>query len=240
VKGTEYIISIFSRYQYNNLQHIFKFGSFIFFLLFLLDNSNIIKELNENILIHLGYIGLILCYLNSQFKGKRDKKLFLLLLSSLFFSFFIRESIVANLNTMEGLRYWVGEHRAVGEWCKDNLKEDEKLVTTEPNIVSFYAGLPKEQFISLGSFKDKKSFIWELRRRKVTYVVWDSTWCDIYIAKKSNGKYLIKYRGGNYYFEIMKPFLIFELKEGKDKPHFKLIKKINVVKGTALIYKFIS
>jgi hypothetical protein len=241
VKGVEYSIPLIAKYQKRNPSPIFlKFGSIVFFLALLFDNISILKELDKNIWIFLGCTLPIFYYLNHLFKGDKNKKIFLFLLSSLFFLCFTRESIFFTLKVMEEQKYHRIEFRQVGEWCKINLKEGEKLVTTEPGIVSFYAELPKEQFISLGSFKDKKNFISELREKKVTYVVWDSTWCKVNIHAYQDGKYKISYPGGWYYYIIFKPYLIFHLKDGKNTPHFKLIKIIKINTHTALIYKFIS
>jgi hypothetical protein len=241
VKGVEYSIPLIAKYQKRNPSPIFlKFSSIVFFLALLFDNVFILKELDKNIWIFLGYIIPIFYYLSHLLKGDRNKKIFFFLLSSLFLLRFTKESISSTLKIMGAVQYAKVEFRVVGEWCKINLKEGERIVTTEPGIVSFYAELPREQFIFLGSFKDKKSFISELKRRKVTYVVWDSTWCKINIIHVyKDGKCKFSYPGGGYYFRIFKPYLIFHLKDGKDKPHFKLITMIKIDTSAILIYKFI-
>lgn len=147
-----------------------------------------------------------------------------------FLSFFAIENVIATTRHQEWIRYEQAHWRRIGEWYELNAKEGDRMALTLPSHVHFYTTLSKDYFVSLSSFKANTldEFIEELREREITYVAWDST----------------------YGFSPHDPYgfkshLIFELRDGQNRPNFKLIAFIVASPPwitppqCALIYRFI-
>jgi hypothetical protein len=159
-------------------------------------------------------------------------------------NFVLERDIILTHEGVTNAIYTKAELRLVGEWYSENVKDGEKMVVTEPRVPGYYADLlryTKESnmpisghysddygnLIFLGGFRASShgSFISELRDRGITYVVWNS--------------HHRKYDENSYYSRLDKRFLISDLRDGRDRPNFKLIKTLRAGPSYAFIYRFV-
>lgn len=184
-----------------------------------------------NIFIYIIYTIIVILFLYSIIREKDLKSLFLICSFGLFLAALTGFSLYETQRIMESNMYNKAEFRFVGEWYSQNAKPGDKMLLTEPWIATYYSGLSyDEYFMGLSglncSSTDTGCFITELRNRKITYVVWDST--SAKISRSST------------YYNFYKINLISKLGEGRNTDNLKMIKKIEVGSSIAYIYKLRS
>ena len=129
------------------------------------------------------------------------------------------------------VRYAKAEYRLIAEWLDENARPDEKAVLIQPAVVAYYTRhFPDENLLVLRDFaaNDSLSFRRELAQKGVKYVVWD---------------YHHHYRVGDTYydwrFKHYKIFLVNALSDGKSRPGFRHLAKLEIGPRSANIYEFV-
>ena len=129
------------------------------------------------------------------------------------------------------VRYAKAEYRLIAEWLDENARRDEKAVLIQPAVVAYYTRhFPDENLLVLRDFtaNDSLSFRRELAQKGVKYVVWD---------------YHHHYRVGDTYydwrFKHYKIFLVNALSDGKSRPGFRHLAKLEIGPRSANIYEFV-
>jgi hypothetical protein len=172
----------------------------------------ILRESISSLLIYIGFFVSAFFGVTSigGLMGKRRAILSTILL--IFLSFFAIENIVATTRVQEWIKYRQAHWKGIGEWYNLNAKEGDKMALTLPSHVRFYTDLSEDHFVSLRSFEANsfEEFMAELKRREITYVVWDSTY-----GLSPHDPYGFK------------SHLIFELRDGKDRLNLKKVAFIN-------------
>jgi hypothetical protein len=95
----------------------------------------------------------------------------------------------ANLGFAMGDGLWQANFKTLGKWAAENMKPEDKLLSTMPLHVAIYSGLPEKQFVHIGSILPEKApdfdnLIKECQSLGVTLVAWDSR-----LAGNSNDLY---------------------------------------------------
>ena len=187
------------------------------------------KATTELISFYLISYAILLWFILINIRTNTLMNIILIGLSICFISFFNVSNILAIQNNMAGIKNDKIDLKLIGEWFSNNSKDGEKIIVSEPWVAGYYADPSKQKnFAYLGSIKanSPKSFVAELKEKKITYVAWDSS--HGLIKKKPTGY---------YYYNKYKMFLISNLKEGHDINHFKLIKKLNAGQHYAYVYE---
>ncbi len=129
------------------------------------------------------------------------------------------------------VRYAKAEYRLIAEWLDENARPDEKAVLIQPAVVAYYTRhFPDENLLVLRDFaaNDSLSFRRELAQKGVKYVIWD---------------YHHHYRVGDTYydwrFKHYKIFLVNALSDGKSRPGFRHLAKLEIGPRSANIYEFV-
>ena len=129
------------------------------------------------------------------------------------------------------VRYAKAEYRLIAEWLDENARRDEKAVLIQPAVVAYYTRhFPDENLLVLRDFaaNDSLSFRRELAQKGVKYVIWD---------------YHHHYRVGDTYydwrFKHYKIFLVNALSDGKSRPGFRHLAKLEIGPRSANIYEFV-
>jgi hypothetical protein len=148
-----------------------------------------------------------------------------------FLGFFSARNIVAITKRIENSKNIKAELRLVGEWYSKYCIDGKKIAVSEPWVVRYYSDTcDDENIIALGDFKASsyKSFIDELKKKNVQYIVWDSTHGNLEPGE-------VHY----YYYKKYNMDRISSLKDGHDMEHFKLIQKLAIGSRYAYIYEVV-
>jgi hypothetical protein len=228
-KGVERTLSYLGRYNLlDKIPHpiIVSGSSILYFLLFmtLLYYSLLLRDRGVGLVVFIAVSILILWALFCFVKAKGWRKGFVLSGGLAILIYIVGTYVDVSTSMMEEARYANATHRAIAEWYAENVKEGDRLGMAWPWLVCCFSGLELRYFQPLEGlgFIDEESFISGLKNRGVTYIVWDDSGCN-----PCNSTFV----------EI--PLPMFRLCEGRDLPHFKMVKRIEVGPKVAYIYKVI-
>jgi hypothetical protein len=97
-----------------------------------------------------------------------------LIASSLMFVMVVSNQFV--LANVMGVGHKDMEFKLLAEWHRENARPGEKMVTSLPGTVRYFAPEHKESFIPLGSIRADRpaNFVGQCNDMDITYVAWDS------------------------------------------------------------------